>query len=237
MTCISREGMYAMVQENQWLTIHELAEKVGNNKSLSHMTDGKTQHASSCYKICSISADQWTKRKTCSNLKIFLISQIRMLASSMRNVITGDETWAYSYNIKAKTQSLSGWGRYRQDWKKSCKNRWIMKMMLFVFFDWIGVTCKYIHMYLFVDQTSTESFLMYCGIWGRQLPQALTNKTWMLHYDSAPAHSFFVIWDFFVKNNTIIVSQPPPYSPDSAPTDFFLFPWMKAACKDGISRQ
>jgi [histone H3]-lysine36 N-dimethyltransferase SETMAR len=51
-----------------------------------------------------------------------------------------------------------------------------------------------------------------------------------LHHDNAPAHSAHVVQQFLAKHGIPVVSQP-PYSPDLAPCDFFLFPKIKMALK------
>jgi len=57
----------------------------------------------------------------------------------------------------------------------------------------------------------------------RKTPEAWTNNTWMLHHNNAPAHASLLIHEFFMKHEMTVVAQP-PYSPDLAPVDFFLFP-------------
>ena len=52
----------------------------------------------------------------------------------------------------------------------------------------------------------------------------------MLQHDNAPSHSSFLVRDFLAKNATTILPQP-PYSPDLAPADFFLFPKLKSTLK------
>ena len=42
-----------------------------------------------------------------------------------------------------------------------------------------------------------------------------------MYHDNAPSHTAFVLRDHFAKNST------PPYSPDLAPCDFWLFPKLK----------
>ena len=64
----------------------------------------------------------------------------------------------------------------------------------------------------------------------RKRPEAWTNNTWMLHHDNAPAHASLVIREFFTKHETTVVPQP-PYSPDLAPADFFLFLKLKSSLK------
>ena len=64
----------------------------------------------------------------------------------------------------------------------------------------------------------------------RKGPQLWTNQSWVLHHDNAPAHSSFLVRSFLAKNETTVVPQP-PYSPDMAPADFFLFPKLKSTLK------
>jgi len=52
----------------------------------------------------------------------------------------------------------------------------------------------------------------------------------MLHHDNAPAHASLLIREFLMKHGTTVVPQP-PYSPDLAPVDFFLFPQLKSSLK------
>jgi transposase len=52
----------------------------------------------------------------------------------------------------------------------------------------------------------------------------------VLHHDNAPAHSLFLVHNFLAKNETTVVPQP-PYSPDLAPADFFLFPKLNSTLK------
>ena len=64
----------------------------------------------------------------------------------------------------------------------------------------------------------------------RKRPELWENQTWMLHHDNAPAHASFLIRSYLEKHQTSIVLQP-PYSPDLAPADFFLFPKLKTTLK------
>ncbi|UYV60165.1 hypothetical protein LAZ67_1000173 [Cordylochernes scorpioides] len=61
-------------------------------------------------------------------------------------------------------------------------------------------------------------------------PDLWKNKNWLLHHDNAPAHTSLLVRDFLAKNNTLMMPQP-PYSPDLAPCDFFLFPKLKRPMK------
>jgi len=53
---------------------------------------------------------------------------------------------------------------------------------------------------------------------------------WVLHHDNAPAHSALSIREFLAKENIPALPHP-PYSPDLAPCDFYLFPKLKFKLK------
>ena len=55
-------------------------------------------------------------------------------------------------------------------------------------------------------------------------------RLWLLHYDNAPAHKALGIRKFLAKNIIAVLEQP-PYSPDLASCDFFLFPKLKEVNK------
>ena len=52
----------------------------------------------------------------------------------------------------------------------------------------------------------------------------------MLHHDNAPAHASLLSRSYLAKHQTPVVPHP-PYSPDLAPADFFLFPKLKTTLK------
>jgi len=52
----------------------------------------------------------------------------------------------------------------------------------------------------------------------------------VLRHDNALAHLLFLVRNFLAKNKMTVVPQP-PYSPDLAPADFFLFPKLKSTLK------
>ncbi|UYV61654.1 RPS10 [Cordylochernes scorpioides] len=58
----------------------------------------------------------------------------------------------------------------------------------------------------------------------------LDNKGIILHHDNARPHTAHLVTSFLAKIGTQILPQP-PYSPDIAPNDFFLFPKLKAVLK------
>jgi transposase len=55
----------------------------------------------------------------------------------------------------------------------------------------------------------------------------------LLHFDNAPAHTSKMTKSFLKKSN-ISTLHAPPYSPDLAPSDFFLFGYLKQELKGSI---
>ena len=64
------------------------------------------------------------------------------------------------------------------------------------------------------------------GYFGSEGMKLWKNNSWLLRHDNAPAHASLLVCNFLTKINTVIMPQP-PYSPDLAPCDFFLFPRLK----------
>ena len=57
-------------------------------------------------------------------------------------------------------------------------------------------------------------------------PELWEGRRWILHHDNAPAHSALIVQEFLARNS-ISVLEYPPYLPDLAPCDFFLYPKCK----------
>jgi hypothetical protein len=64
----------------------------------------------------------------------------------------------------------------------------------------------------------------------RKRPQLWRRNSWFLNHDNAPAHALLLTRNFLDNMNTTVLPQP-PYSPDLALADFFLFPKLKSILK------
>ena len=64
----------------------------------------------------------------------------------------------------------------------------------------------------------------------RTRPEMWKNSSWILHQDNALAYNALSVKMFLTKHK-ITMLEHPPYSPDLAPCDFFLFPKIKSALK------
>ena len=61
-------------------------------------------------------------------------------------------------------------------------------------------------------------------------PELWRAGNWLLYDDNAPSHRALATCEF-LTHNSITTCPHPPYSPDLAPCDFFLFPKMKLKLK------
>jgi histone-lysine N-methyltransferase SETMAR len=64
----------------------------------------------------------------------------------------------------------------------------------------------------------------------RKRPELWRNG-WILHQDNVPAHNALSVKQFLANKN-ITVLEHPPYSPDLAPCNFYLFPKIKSMLKE-----
>ncbi len=104
--------------------------------------------------------------------------------------------------------------------------------MLTVFFDCRGIVH---HEYAPEGQTVTKLYYLEVlqrlrDAVRRKRPDLWQSQSFKLHHDNAPAHSSQLIVDFLAKKGIPVVRQA-PYSPDMAPSDFWLFPKIKQQLK------
>jgi len=103
--------------------------------------------------------------------------------------------------------------------------------MLIAFFDINGVVH---HEFIPPGQTVNGHFYM-------QVLQRLRNAVrrkrhdkwqgeWFLHHDNAPSHTLLVVQQFLAEESIPVINQP-PFSPDLALSDFWLFPTLKMSLK------
>jgi len=112
--------------------------------------------------------------------------------------------------------------------KKARQSRSAIKSILIVFFEIRGIVHNE-----FVPEGQTVNAQFYCSVLRRlrndirrKRPELWRAGKWLLHDDNAPSHRALATREFLTHNNVTTFSHP-PYSPDLAPCDFFLFPKMK----------
>ncbi|UYV83854.1 hypothetical protein LAZ67_X000432 [Cordylochernes scorpioides] len=150
----------------------------------------------------------------------------------MQKIITEDETWVYQYDPETKRQSSQWIERGEPKPKKARFTKSKVKTLLVTLFDINGL----VH-HEFIPFGRTINQEVYLGIMRRlreavrlKRPERWQNNDWILHIDNARPHTAHVVLQFLAKHSTIHIPHP-PYSPDLAPNDFFLYPKLKMKLK------
>jgi hypothetical protein len=146
-----------------------------------------------------------------------------------KKIVTGDEEWCIAYDPTTKRQSAA-WVGETSPWPKKMRfQKSRVKTMLVIFFEWQGVIHKE-----FVPEGVTINAVYYKGVMERLLNRIghvrqgmCVSGDWFLLHDKAPSHNVTIVKQFLAQRNVTVFDHP-PYSPDLAPADYFLFPKMKS---------
>jgi histone-lysine N-methyltransferase SETMAR len=139
-------------------------------------------------------------------------------------IITGDESWFfYEYSL------TSAWARVRDDVpKRANQNFQAKKCLISILWSPAGI-----HSLLAVPKGTTYNSLFFCA---QVVPDLVLNitsnsrrktlKGLTLHIDNARPHNSKVSVNTLARTKAKRFPHP-PYSPDLAPSDFFLFGYIK----------
>ena len=143
-------------------------------------------------------------------------------------LVTCDESWIYCYDTETKRQS-SQWkhaGSPRP--KKARQSKSTHKHLMIPFFDSIGMI--YMHWVPTGQTVNKEYYVEVLREFRKRFqgkrPALFKSGQWHFHQDNAPVHNSILFTDYLAKMGIKTVSLP-PYSPDLAPCDFWLFPKLK----------
>ena len=140
------------------------------------------------------------------------------------DTVTGDETWVYQYDPETKQQSTVWVYQAESPPVKLKRIRRASKQMLGCFFANFGHVAtippedrKTVTADWYVNHCLPKVFQAWCKRHPRTGVRGL-----LLSHDNARAHTVAVTLDFLAANDVQLVTHP-PYSPDLAPCDWFLF--------------
>ena len=145
-----------------------------------------------------------------------------------RFIVTGDEAWFHKSDPETKQQSMVWTKKGEAPPVKARREKSAGKIMLAIFFSHDGIVAsvpleqgKTVTSQWYVDNCLPKVFDKLQG--GR--PKSILKKHF-LHHDNAPAHRASKTL-LFIGASGIQLIEPPPYSPDLAPCDFWLFSKVK----------
>lgn len=146
-------------------------------------------------------------------------------SNAVFDMVTGDESWIYCYDPETKRQSAEWVFPSEELPTKVKRGRSVGKKMVASFFGRIG---HYATIVLEDQKTVTAKWYT-----NNCLPLVLEKvrekrprSRILLHHDNASSHTAKQTIDYLATANVELLGHP-PYSPDLAPCDFYLFPKIK----------
>lgn len=185
-------------------------------------------------KVCG----KWVPKKLTPDLKFvrqemcsYLLERLNEEPELMANIITCDVVSLFQYDIQTKRQSMDLKAPASPRMKKAKMSKFEFKVTFIVFFDIKGIVMTE---WVLEDKTVTHTdSLKVLATFQKQVrvkrPEIWKNKTWFLHHNNALTHTLSV--KRYLATGSIPILKHPSYSPDLAPSDYFLYPKIKSALK------
>ena len=112
--------------------------------------------------------------------------------------------------------------------KKARQSKSTLKLLMIPFFDSTGMI--YMHWFptghTVSKEYSVEDLREFSKRFHRKRTALFKSGQWLCHQDNAPVHNSILVTDCLTKMGIKTVPHP-PYRPDLAPCDFWLFPKLK----------
>lgn len=226
------EKITEIIRKDRRLSVRMLAEMVNiNRETVRQILHNELNMQKVCAKMVpkNLTQDQKDARKeSCTDI----LERLNEDPHLLERVITCDETWIFQYDPETKRQSMHWKSPSSPKIKKAKMSKSRLKAMLIVFFDIKGVILiEWVPAGQTVNQAYYKTVLQKLRERVRKKrPDLWKNNAWILHQDNAPAHTALSVKQFLADNKIPVLNHP-PYSPDLAPCDFYLFPKVKESLK------
>lgn len=221
----------AIVAEDRSITLrflaYELGVSLGSAHSIMHEELGRS-------KRCARWVPHMLTEQQCHERVRICRLWLNMFAENgprrLSDVVTGDECWISFFTSKDKSSNMV-WLAEDEPRPEVLKTGFRSRKRMFtIFFNTQGVVAVDI-----LQDKATITAKYYTEV---VLPQVLHNRAekartrsgsrLLLHHDNASAHTAATTVSF-VEDSGVQLLPHPPYSPDLAPCDFWLFPKIKKA--------
>ena len=169
--------------------------------------------------------DQKQERvRTCTE---FLAMVQRRSKAMLDNILTIDES-AVSFHTPETKQQSKQWLRKGTPGPIKAKvSASRTKQMVLAFFDSKGlIYTNYVPRGTTVNANYILEALGKSMKIFRQKRPVMSEQEWFFHWDNAPVHTAAVMQEWIAARGIQMIPHP-PYLPDLAPADFFLFPTVK----------
>ena len=142
-------------------------------------------------------------------------------------LVTCDKSWIYCYDPETKRQS-SQWKHAGSPRPKKARQSKSTHKLLMIFFDSPGII--YMHWVLTGQTVNKEYYIEVLREFRKRFlgkrPALFKSAQWHFHQNNVPVHNSILVTDYLTKMGIKTVHQP-PFGPDLAPCDFWLFPKLK----------
>lgn len=146
-------------------------------------------------------------------------------SKAVYNIYTGDESWIYAYDPETKQQSTVWVFQNEPNPTKVTRAKSTLKQMVACFFGINGHVAT-----VPLENRKTVNSDWYTTIClpevFEQIRKTNQRRRIILHHDNASCHTSRET-TLFLEGQNVELTGHPPYSPDLAPNDFYLFPNIK----------
>lgn len=217
------------IHENRRITQRQLADQLGTSQTTVHRLIRELNYSRICAK--------WVPKLLTTEMKANRKEMCEQLLNRywqegetfLKNLVTGDESWVSHYDPELKDTSTEYRHRSSPRHKKLRTERATGKIMLTIFWDMQGIVHReYLPKGMTVNSDRYVDTL-------RKLKRRIqrirpNNNRFILQHDNARPHTSGQTRQSISSLNFDVVPHP-PYSPDLAPSDFYLFRHLKKGLK------
>jgi [histone H3]-lysine36 N-dimethyltransferase SETMAR len=218
----------SIIEENPYITYDEIKEQTSISIGTIHniiKSELKLKKLTSRWVPHELSDENRKLRVEICRENLKKISQGKWRLS---DIITGDESWFYHRQV-GKKQSNASWVKEGERPRTVVRNtQFSPKTMFCIFFKASGP----VHI-SYVDKGKTIDNVYYLNNCVKPIINRINKdrkksgtKNLKFHHDNARPHVHSRVISH-LKANKFIIMRHPPYSPDLAPSDFWLFNYIK----------
>ena len=220
-----------IIEGDARFTVRDIARKVGISLSTVNLIlkkHLKVRRKISARWVPHLLTDE-QKRQRVKVVKKLLQMFPKYVKKQFANVVTGDETWVHYFEPVRKVSNKIWTTKHSKRPIIAKRSLDTKKVLYATFFSGEGVAIK-----VPVKKGKSITGKYFKDVVLKKLKKYYQNRrpaTGFKHvrlvHDKAPAHTSAIV-TAFLKKEKVTVLPHPPYSPDLAPCDFFLFPKLKA---------
>jgi histone-lysine N-methyltransferase SETMAR len=216
------------VADDRRVTVRRLAEAHGVSTRTIHATLHDDLHLSK-------KSARWVPKLLSQEMKnervrtcgAFMSLLRRHSMAMLDRIVTMDESAVSFHTPQTKQQSKQWLVKGAPGPIKAKVQASRSKQMVLAFFDSKGLIYTN---YVPKGSTVTASYIVealgkFLKVFKQKRPEMAAGD-WWFHWDNAPVHTAAIVKDWMAARQFKVIEHP-PYSPDLAPADFFLFPKVK----------